>query len=67
MTSGASATNSAAYLRMLSALPAVQRIIDPHVAAVGPSQLLQRLQERCQCGLGLQIVLGQPMSNRCAE
>ena len=51
MTSGASATNSAAYLRKRSASPAPQRIVDPHVAAVGPAQLLQPLHERCQTGL----------------
>src|SRR5262249_17457293 len=44
MTSGASATNSFAYRRWRSALPASQR--NPHIAAIGPAQLLQRLQER---------------------
>ena len=58
MTSGASATNSAAYLRMLSASPAPQRIVDPHVAAVGPAQLLQPLQERRDAGLPFRIVRG---------
>ena len=46
MTSGASATNSAAYLRKRSASPAPQRVVDPHVAADGPAQFLQPLQER---------------------
>ena len=59
MTSGASATNSAAYLRMSSALPAPQRIVDPHVAAVGPAQLLQPLQERRDAGLSFRIVRGR--------
>ena len=40
MTSGASATNSAACLRMWSALPAGLAIVDPHVAAlVQPNSL----------------------------
>ena len=59
MTSGASATNSAAYLRMRSASPAPQRVVDPHVAAVGPAQLLQPLQERREAGLSFRIVRGQ--------
>jgi hypothetical protein len=40
MTSGASRTNSAAYVRWRSALAAGHRNVDPHVAAVGPAQLL---------------------------
>ena len=40
MTSGASATNSAAYLRMSAASPRGPAIVDPHVAADGPAQLL---------------------------
>ena len=58
MTSGASATNSAAYLRVRSASPAPQRVVDPHVAAVGPAQLLQPLQERRDAGLRFRIVRG---------
>ena len=50
MTSGASATNSAACLRMSSALPRPTGI-DPQVAADGPAQLLQALQERRDAGL----------------
>ena len=46
MTSGASATNSAAYLRMSFGIARGPAIVDPHVAAVGPAQLLQALQER---------------------
>ena len=30
--------------------------VDPHVAAVGPAQLLQSLQERCNTGLALRVV-----------
>src|SRR5262249_59334659 len=33
--------------------------VDPHVAAVGPAQLLQPLQERCVAGLPFRIVLDQ--------
>src|SRR5262249_36511708 len=54
MTSGASATNSFAYRRWRSALPASQR--NPHIAAIGPAQLLQRLQERCISGLCFWII-----------
>ena len=49
MTSGASATSSAAYLRMRRHRRAPADI-DPHVAAVGPAQLLQALQERRDAG-----------------
>ena len=59
MTSGASATNSAAYLRMRSASAGGPPGIDPHVAAVGPAQLLQALQERREAGLPFRIVRGQ--------
>jgi hypothetical protein len=34
-------------------------VLDPQIAADGPSQLLQRLQERCKTGLFLRIILGQ--------
>ena len=47
MTSGASATNSAAYLRMEVGFACGPARIDVHVAAVGPAQLLQASQERC--------------------
>ena len=51
MTSGASATNSAAYLRMSVGIARAPASIDAHVAAVGPAQLLQPLQERRDAGL----------------
>ena len=51
ITSGASATNSAANLRRLSALPAPRRMSIPDVTSVGPAQLLQRLLERLDVGL----------------
>ena len=57
MTSGASATNSAACLRMSAALPRPSGI-DPHVAPIGPAQLLQPLQERRDAGLIFRIVRG---------
>ena len=60
MTSGASATNSAAYLRMRSGSQVVPpAILDPHVAAIGPAQLLQPLQERRVASLPFRIVRGQ--------
>ena len=34
-------------------------VIDPHVAAVGPAQLLQTLQERREAGLPFGIVRGE--------
>ena len=34
-------------------------VVDPHVAAVGPAQLLQPLQERRDAGLGFPIVRGR--------
>ena len=51
MTSGASATNSAAYLRMSVGIAVRPAGVDPHVAADGPAQLLQPLQERRDAGL----------------
>jgi len=33
-------------------------LVDPHVAAVGPAQLLQALQERCQTYLSFRTVCG---------
>ena len=59
MTSGASATNSAAYLRNVVGIGLAQRYVDPHVAAVGPAQLLQPLQERREAGLSFRIVRGE--------
>ena len=59
MTSGASATNSAACLRMSSASARGPAGVDPHVAAVGPAQLLQPLQERRDAGLIFRIVRGR--------
>src|SRR5262249_52831711 len=44
MASGVSATNSSAYLRKSSALPPAA-VVDPHVAAFVPTQLLQFLHE----------------------
>ena len=67
MTSGASAANSAACLRMSSGIGRGPARVDPHVAADGPAQLLQPLQERCDAGLILRIVRGsRPSGRRCA-
>jgi hypothetical protein len=52
MTSGASATSSAALLRAAEAPTGG----DPDVATLGPIQLLQRLQERGDTGLRFRIV-----------
>ena len=51
MTSGASATNSAAYLRVSVGTACGPAILDPQVAPDGPARLLQPLQERCVAGL----------------
>ena len=59
MTSGASATNSAAYLRMSVGIAGGPASVDPHVAAVGPAQLLQPLQECREAGLRFRIVRGR--------
>ena len=59
MTSGASATSSAAYLRMPLGIAGGPAVLDPHVAAVGPAQLRQPLQERGDAGLPDRIVRGQ--------
>src|SRR2546427_9032475 len=56
-TSGASAANSAACLRMSSAV--AQRGVDPQVAAVAPAQLLQGVCERREAGLSFRVVRGQ--------
>ena len=56
MTSGASAANSAACLRISAALVAAQRIVDVHVTADGPAQKRQPLQERSDAGLPYRIV-----------
>jgi hypothetical protein len=53
MTSGASATNSAAYLFESAGLPAVQRIS----TRIGPAQFLQPLEECPDASLPFRIVL----------
>ena len=55
MTSGASATNSAANFRVLSAFPG-RAIVNQHVVAIGPAELLQHLAERRHVGLQVRIV-----------
>ena len=59
MTSGANAANSLTPLRMLSALPAPQADIDLQVASLGPTQLPQPLQERCEVSLCARTLRGQ--------
>ena len=58
MTSGASATNSAAFLRKRS-VAASPAVIHPHVAADAPAQFLKALLERGDAGLSFLIVRGE--------
>jgi len=60
MTSGASATNSAAKCaRAVGIGRSRPTVVDPHVAAVGPAQFLQPLQEDSEASLSFRIVGGQ--------
>ena len=59
MTSGASATNSAAYYGVWSASPPRPARVDPHVNPEGPAKFLQPLQERSEASLCFGIVRGQ--------
>ena len=56
MTSGASAANSTACLRISSGIARAQAIVDLHVAALAPAQLLQRLRKNPEAGLHVCIV-----------
>ena len=56
MTSGARATNSAAYLRMRSGFARAPADVNADIAAVGPARLRQRLCERQEAGLSCRIV-----------
>ena len=58
MTSGASATSSAACLRIAAASPAAQRVSIRTLRPIGPAQLRQPLQERREAGLQFRIVRG---------
>ena len=58
MTSGASATSSAASLRCQIGFACGPADVDPHVAAFAPAQLLQPLPERRHAGLTFRIVCG---------
>ena len=58
MTSGASATNSAACLRMSVGIARAPAIVDPHVAADRSSPIAAALQERADAGLCFRIVRG---------
>ena len=62
ITSGASATNSAAYLANVVGIAGGPASIDPHIAAGGPAQFLQALQERREAGLCFRIVCGVAIS-----
>ena len=59
MTSGASATNSAACLRMSFGIACRPANVDLHIAALGPAQFLQTLQECRDAGLRILIVRGR--------
>ena len=61
MTSGASATNSAAYVRTRSGSPRGPSMVDLHVAAVGPAQIAASPATRRR-GPAFRIVCGQRMS-----
>ena len=58
MTSGASATNSAAYCACVG-IARAPAIVDLHVSAVGPAQFLQLLHERRDAGFRFRIVRGR--------
>src|SRR5436189_4417949 len=59
MTSGESATNSTAFLRMLSIIAPGPAGIDLHVAAIGPAQLVQAPLEPREAGFCLRIIHGE--------
>ena len=59
MTSGASATNSAAYFAVVFGIACGKPIINPHIVAVGPTQLLQPLLECREAYIVVLIVPGQ--------
>ncbi len=58
MTSGASATNSAAWSANFGGTGSGPAGVDPHVAADGPAQLLKPLQECPDASLKFRIVRG---------
>src|SRR4051812_6044284 len=56
ITSGARVTSSAANLRAFVDVAAAPTVVDPHVAAINPTQLLQGLHKRGKGRLALWIV-----------
>ena len=56
MTSGASATNSAADFAGVVGIARGPAGINAHVSAVGPAQLLQPLYERREAGLCYRVI-----------
>jgi hypothetical protein len=58
MTSGLSATNSSVCLRISAPSAVAQRGVDLHIAADGPAQERQLLQERSYTGLIHLIIRG---------
>ena len=58
MTSGASATSSAARPAQKFAVARTDAVLDPNVAPDDPSQLLQTLTKGCQASLPFRIVRG---------
>src|SRR5258706_2734390 len=58
-TGSATCTNTIGMVWVASSIACTPAGVDPHVAAVGPAQLLQPLRERCDAGLPLQIVRGE--------
>src|SRR5262252_6327072 len=59
ITSGASETNSATYLRSRFGIAQTPSILDTEVSAVGPASFLQALDEGVAAGLPFRIVRSQ--------
>ena len=57
-TSGANASSSVAYLRNVCGIPSGRAHVDPDVAAVGPAQSRQLLQQRIDADFVLRLVQG---------
>jgi hypothetical protein len=51
MTSGASATQFRSIFAIVFEIGCGKAMVNPHIVAVGPAQLLQALQERSDAGL----------------
>ena len=76
MTSGASASKLLGISLKATGVACCPAVVDPHVSAVGPAQLLQHLQKRREAGLSFRIVRGhvhkhtdptRPLALLCAQ